>query len=370
MKFFKISGLVFLLHAVLAALLIFQSGCQNVEYTQETSCPYVIEPPVPIASPSCPMANFGDKENIVVKDTFMESTCSVVSQSVQTGRFKPMRPTHDFSNDGLLTSLDDLEPHKPVLSMNNTATKPQESYTVKSGDSLWVIAKRYNLGTMNLANANGISRDATLKVGQKLIIPVRENTNVANSLTTEGGTYTIAKGDTLSEIAIRFKVPVDAIKNANNMQNNNIIAGKKIIIPGISAQQISAVPPVVKSIPSSVTVSKEGTYRVQTGDSLSVIANRFGVTVADLMTWNNMSDAKKLRAGQALIVSNPSGPILVEEVTSTNNSVDSSRSNLNYNVPQKEISSPEDENLSFDFFEDDDLFSTTDEIPVVTFDEE
>lgn len=371
MKFIKVSGLVFLLHAVLAAVLVFQSGCQNVQYPQETSCPYVIEqePVAPMASACCPMANFGNKENKVVQDTFMGSSCSVVSEPVQTGRFKPMRPTYDFSNDGLLTSLDDLEPKKPVSTKDSSGINAQESYTVKSGDSLWVIAKRYNIGTMDLANANGISRDATLKVGQKLVVPIRENTNASlSSPAADGGSYTIAKGDTLSEIAMRFKVSVDAIKRANNMQNNNIVAGKKITIPGISSQQIATVTPVAKSTSTSMPVSKEGAYHVQNGDSLSVIANRFGVTVADLMTWNNISDAKKLRAGQPIVVKNPNSQVLVEELPFTTNNVESSRND--YNVPENEVSSPEEESLSFDFFADDDLFSTTDEIPVVTVDEE
>lgn len=374
MKFTKVSGFVFLLHAILVTLLIFQSGCQNMEYTPEPNvCPYVESAPVaPMAVRSCPTCPI--KPAPIVKDNFMEATCTVVNEPVSTARFKPMRPTYDFSNDGLLTSLDDLEPMKPIKPIASvpveSAISHHETYTVKSGDSLWIIAKRYNVGTNEIANANGMNRDATLKVGQKLVIPVKANNNIsASNPTVEGGFYTIAKGDTLSEIAMRFKVPVDALKRANNLQGNNIIAGKKIIIPGVNSEQIAQKSSVVRSTPMFSSSSKEGGYHVQNGDSLSVIANRFGVSVADLMTWNNMSDAKKLRAGQTLIVKDPNQMVAH---TAPSSNFDSSVMKIDTINVENEVPAPvnEEEAVTFDFFADDDLFGTEDEIPVVTFDEE
>ncbi len=403
MKFLKVSGVVILFHAALAVMLIFQSGCQSIENSRElNNCPYVMDersdmPLQPVAIINYDDNNYCDtRQCSVVRDSFTEGGVSVQpvcaikrqpiptmeSQPVPTGRFKPMRPTNDFSNDGLLTSVDDLKSGNKVVSFDDISFKQLQeevSYIVKSGDSLWTIAKRYNIGVIELANANGIGRDAVLKVGQKLIVPVKAQTAMptlpAMPSAVEGATYTIARGDTLSEIALRFKVSADAIKKANNMQNSTIIAGKKIIIPGMTSAQIGAAAPMAKSASTQSTAPKGGSYTVQSGDSLSVIANRFGVTVANLMTWNNMSDAKKLRAGQSLIVKDPNSQETMAEVSSSSNYPNTSPSVANtsaiqYNAPQAADTSEEEESMSFDLFEDDDLFGTADEIPVITTDEE
>lgn len=327
-----------------------------MEYNQDVnSCPYAFEPePLPMLSPSC-------------TDSFSNNVAPIAAQPIKTERFKPTRPTYDFSNDGLLTSLDDFQPTQ-ITSSPIPVIDSQESYTVKPGDSLWIIAKRYHVSTNEIANANGISRDATLRVGQKLIIPNSTNATITTPQA-EGAIYTIARGDTLSEIAMRFKVSVDAIKKANNMMNNNIVAGKKIVIPGVTSEQIASTSPFVKSSPS-FSVGQEGAYYVQNGDSLSVIAHRFGVSVSNLMAWNNISDARKLRAGQALIVRDPNSPISVEAVPYTTNNWSSTNAEVSYSLPEPVAPSTEEDSMPFDYFADDDLFGTSNEIPLFSFDEE
>lgn len=368
MKFIKITG-VLSLHACLAAMLIFQSGCRTMEYSEELDSACVVMTDSKIEPDYLEVY---EEKNVVIGDNFVPATpvsCTRIcdSRPIENRRFKPTRPACDFSNDGLLTSVNDIE---PVKSVSSFATKPvtsQETYNVKSGDSLWVIAKRYKISMGELASANGLNRDSILKVGQKLIVPAGKNSGeIAPAV--DGSMYTIAKGDTLSEIAIRFKVSVDAIKKANNLQSNVIIAGKKIIIPGVSSQMIATAVPSATSRPTPLSASKEGTYRVQTGDSLSVIANRFGVTVADLMTWNNMTDARKLRAGQSLIVNNQTTHTASSSQTSSNDDSHISMPDFDTrssgNTGTDTLS--EEESMPFDLFEDEDLFDTSNEIPVLT----
>ncbi|PWU07666.1 MAG: hypothetical protein C5B43_00010 [Verrucomicrobia bacterium] len=380
MKFIKVSGVVLMLHGALATMLFFQSGCQTIENTQEPSpnvCPYVVEPQ-PIGIVGCNMPVCNKSQTVVVKDDFTEP-CNLVihqPQPMPTGRFKPMRPLEDFSNDGLLRSVEEVHDFSPkVVSFDEVnSTGSEISYTVKPGDSLWIIAKKHNVGVAEIVNLNTISRDSTLKVGQKLMIPVRASASSSNLSSTapamEGGTYTIAKGDTLSEIAHRFKVSVEAIKNANNLQNNNIFAGKKIIIPGVNSDQIASSASTTRSTQGNI-VAKEGAYKVQNGDSLSVIANRFGVSVAELMTWNNISDARKLRAGQSLVVRNPNSP-MTNNVMSESSISSFEKAEVptnNYRATEDLSASNEEENLSFDIFEDEDLFGSSNEIPVINLEE-
>jgi len=116
------------------------------------------------------------------------------------------------------------------------------SHRVKSGESLWTIAKLHGIPTPQLAAANGLSMRATLRVGQQLRVP---------------GSATVA---------------------ANS---------------GKQAQKQGARNRPVR-------------YRVRPGDSLWTISRQFKVSVEQLLSWNGLTKSKQLQPGQELVVSRPS----------------------------------------------------------------
>ena len=81
-------------------------------------------------------------------------------------------------------------------------------YTVKPGDSLYSIAKEFNVNMTNIKEANTIKNDL-LSIGQTLKIPLLK-------------LYTVQAGDTLSEIAYKFGTTVDIIKSNNNLINDKL----------------------------------------------------------------------------------------------------------------------------------------------------
>ena len=94
-------------------------------------------------------------------------------------------------------------------------------HTVKRGETLGVIAKKYGLNASALAAHNGIANPDRVKIGQKLTIPSK----------TETLTYTIRKGDTLSTIAKKYKTTAAAIAKANGIKKPNAIQqGQKLKI--------------------------------------------------------------------------------------------------------------------------------------------
>lgn len=97
------------------------------------------------------------------------------------------------------------------------------TYKVKSGDSLWKIAKEYNTTVDNLKSINKLN-SSMLKINQELLVP---KTSQSNS----NKTYTVKKGDTLWDIAKANNTTVDKIKKANNLSSDNLSIGKKLIIP-------------------------------------------------------------------------------------------------------------------------------------------
>ncbi len=146
------------------------------------------------------------------------------------------------------------------------------NYVVKSGDTLYNIAKKNNTTVATLMSLNNLS-STNLTVGQKLLIPVSfSESNVI--------TYNVKSGDSLYSIAQTFGVTVDSIKDANKLTSNTIYPGQKLTI----------------SIPNSLS-----TYRVKAGDTLYTIATANGVTVNYLKALNNLT-SNNLKIGQELLV--------------------------------------------------------------------
>jgi LysM repeat protein len=111
--------------------------------------------------------------------------------------------------------------------------------------------------------------------------------------------YIVQRGDTLFLISVRFNVSVQAIMSANGLTNPNLIfAGQRLVIPG---------PGGSTSGPGPGTTT--GTYIVQRGDTLGLIAARFGTTVAALMAANGITNPNRILVGQRLVVPGASGTV-------------------------------------------------------------
>jgi len=151
------------------------------------------------------------------------------------------------------------------------------TYTVKSGDSLWTIANKYNTTVDLIKSTNNLTSN-TLSIGQELIIPATVPS------TTGGLTYTVKSGDSLYIIAGKYNTTVDEIKKANNLTSNLLSIGQLLIIP-------TTVPPTTSTT----------TYTVKSGDNLYDIAQKYNTTVYELKRLNNLS-SNLLSIGQQLII--------------------------------------------------------------------
>ena len=104
---------------------------------------------------------------------------------------------------------------------NNEVNTNDITYTVKSGDSLWSISRKYNITPSDLMTYNNLKTNL-LSIGQVLRIP---STNSSNS-----NTYTVKSGDSLWNIANRFNTTVNEIKRKNNLTSNNLSIGQILTI--------------------------------------------------------------------------------------------------------------------------------------------
>ncbi len=112
--------------------------------------------------------------------------------------------------------------------------------------------------------------------------------------------YRIQSGDSLSQIARQFHTKVALIKEANQLHNNVIRAGDTLLIPQGSRSSQGLL--LAKGEPK-----QSRAYRVRAGDSLYRIAQRFEVTVEDIVSWNSLNPRAYLRPGQRLTLYVKSG---------------------------------------------------------------
>ncbi|WP_078380479.1 LysM peptidoglycan-binding domain-containing protein [Sutcliffiella halmapala] len=216
-------------------------------------------------------------------------------------------------NNGNSTPVPDPTP-EPVQTPKPTPepapAQPNTTYTVVAGDNLWKIAQLLGTTIDALRSTNNLQTD-NLQIGQTLIIPtggeqVTPSQPVApptskptpepipvQPITT---TYTVVAGDNLWKIAQLLGTTIDALRSTNNLQTDNLHIGQALIIP-IAGEQIA---PSQPTIPSELKISTF-TYRVISGDTLSLIANRFGVTVDSIRSVNNLK-SDVLQIGQALVI--------------------------------------------------------------------
>lgn len=167
------------------------------------------------------------------------------------------------------------------------------SYTVKSGDTLSAIASKYNMTVNALATLNGISNPNLIYPGQTLrVADSGKGGSVSNKATApianNGSTnsYVVKSGDTLSGIASRYGMSTSALASLNGISNANLI------YPG-----------QVLKVSGSYNGSSATTYTVKSGDSLSGIASRYGTTVSALASLNGIYNPNWIYPGQVLKIS-------------------------------------------------------------------
>ena len=242
--------------------------------------------------------------------------------------------THKVTKGDTLWSISKQynTPLEPILAFNNIKDKdtlsigqvikilkgdlPAADYTVhtvKKGDTLWTIARRYNLTVNSILANNNISNSELISIGQEMKIPLhknvvaetnivsqavvdKKNSNVNNNISppekAEPIVYTVKAGDNLWNISRKYGVSVEVISSVNNLKEKDLLSlGQKLEIPAIGGRASDS---NQKQEPTIIT------YTVVKGDTLWSISQRYDVKMNSIISTNNLKEISRLSIGQKL----------------------------------------------------------------------
>ena len=201
--------------------------------------------------------NTGDTESITVEYGFLDSKGDDVNQ---------LKNNWQNYAEAVVRAL------IQYLNLTYIPVEGGNYYTVKSGDSLWSIAKKYNVSVSDLKSANGLT-SSMLSIGDVLKIPTTVKEEPKQNI------YVVKKGDSLYKIAQNYDTTVSELMQLNNLTSTSLSIGQILEIP-------------VKNVSSN-------TYTVKRGDSLYKIAQNYNTTVNELKSLNNLT-SNLLSIGQVL----------------------------------------------------------------------
>lgn len=190
----------------------------------------------------------------------------------------------------------------------DTTAKAADFYIVQKDDNLNVIARKYNVSVEDLKKWNNLA-DNHIKLESKIKIA-----NISNVETEEEAVaprteiktvdYIVQRGDNLGLIAKKNNVAVSDLKEWNELADDNILPGNKLIV-GKKLLSDNSQPIVEKTAKkeSKIKSERDAHYYVQKGDSLFSIAKKYpGITVSDIKKWNGIS-GNTLKPGMRLKIS-------------------------------------------------------------------
>ncbi len=167
--------------------------------------------------------------------------------------------------------------------------------TVRNGDTLSELAIRYKTDVRSLVTFNKIKRNR-IRAGQKLLIPSAGQDAPTPSIAGADLIHVVQSGESLWTISRKYDVNLRKLMRTNQVGPRDPLAvGKKLAIPGHSAPGHSA-----PGQETSRSVVRTVRYKVRSGDSLARIAGKFNVTVSQIASWNGLDLKKYIQPGQAL----------------------------------------------------------------------
>ncbi|KRF55765.1 peptidoglycan-binding protein [Bacillus sp. Soil531] len=214
------------------------------------------------------------------------------------------------------------------IGITDAASADTDTHKVKAGETLFSISQQHNVTVEDLKKWNGLSStliyaNQTLQIGSTSTDSPSSSTPTTTS---SNHTYTVKSGDTLYRIAKNNGTSVQQLKEWNNLSSHLIYVNQVLKISGTGTVSSSPSAPVqekTNETQASPAPSNSKSYKVQPGDTMWSVAQRHGISISQLKQWNNLSSNtiyinQVLQVGgQAAAQAKPSTPSTSAPSTST-----------------------------------------------------
>jgi membrane-bound lytic murein transglycosylase D len=287
-----------------------------------------------------------EKPKEIVKETPKEIKTETIVDSPKTEVSKTSeivkteKPIVDTKPDGLKINDDLFVPKNtsvskpPIVTTSETKSTTKvvnTKHIVKPGETMFSIAKRYNLTVEELRKMNNMSSTASLKANQLLTIgtstivtkdegiaktptkkpisdePIGEEELVKpkpiikDPVTTKPQTHVVSSGETLFSISKKYDVSVSQIKEWNNITGNSINSGQRLVVSNKKTSNAVIGKESVTETKKPVSNSGSTSHTVTRGETLYSISRKYDVSVNDIKKWNNMAD-NEIMVGSKIII--------------------------------------------------------------------
>ncbi|RDZ18198.1 peptidoglycan-binding protein [Priestia megaterium] len=192
------------------------------------------------------------------------------------------------------------------IGIADAASADTDTHKVKAGETLFSISQQHNVTVEDLKKWNGLSStliyaNQTLQIGST---STDSSSSSTPTTTSSNHTYTVKSGDTLYRIAKNHGTSVQQLKEWNNLSSHLIYVNQVLKISGTGTVSSSSSAPVqekTNETQASPAPSNSKSYKVQPGDTMWSVAQRHGISISQLKQWNNLS-SNTIYINQALQV--------------------------------------------------------------------
>ncbi|WP_182005448.1 LysM peptidoglycan-binding and 3D domain-containing protein [Priestia aryabhattai] len=180
------------------------------------------------------------------------------------------------------------------IGIADAASADTDTHKVKAGETLFSISQQHNVTVEDLKKWNDLSStliyaNQTLQIGST---STDSSSSSTPTTTSSNHTYTVKSGDTLYRIAKNNGTSVQQLKDWNNLSSHLIYVNQVLKISGTGTVSSSPSAPVqekTNETQASPAPSNSKSYKVQPGDTMWSVAQRHGIAISQLKQWNNLS---------------------------------------------------------------------------------